>query len=194
MLILASQSQIRLSLLEAAGVTVIAKRSPLHEEEFQHQHQHLDAKALATALATAKAQATSVHQPGDIVIGCDQTLEHNGKTLHKAKNISEARQHLLALRNSTHHLHAAFSIAQNNQTLVTHTETASLTMRNFSAAFLDDYLSLHGHKILNSVGCYHLEAEGIQLFDHIAGDYFTILGLPLLPLLENLRKLGMLQQ
>lgn len=147
-------------------------------------------KALAQALARAKAQALS--KPGDmtIVIGADQTLEHDGKLFDKPATLSQAESQLQSLRHATHQLHSAVACAQQGQIVWEDVSTANLTMRDFSDAELYRYLKLVGDKALTSVGAYQIEGPGLSLFDRIDGDYFTILGLPLLPLLAFLRQQG----
>jgi septum formation protein len=190
MLVLASQSPIRLQLLVAAGVAVTAARSGVDEHAFQSTSGALDAKSLATKLSQAKAIAVSALRPDDIVIGCDQTAECDGKLLLKANSIAEARHHLKNLRGTTHTLHSAVCLAQNGESIWSMTESAHLSMRVFSNVFLETYLQAAGDALCNSVGCYHLEGLGLQLFEKVEGDYFAILGLPLLPLLAKLRELG----
>ena len=129
---------------------------------------------------------------GFSVIGSDQTLELDGQTLSKATSVAELRNHLTGLRGRTHALHAAVAVAQDGEIVWSHTDTAHLTMRAFSEAFLDDYLAQHGEQVRSSLGGYWFEAEGAQLFEHVEGDYFTILGMPLLPLLGFLRQVGAL--
>jgi septum formation protein len=129
---------------------------------------------------------------GWLVIGSDQTLELHGQTLSKAASLSELRSNLIQLRGRTHALHSAVAVAHDGEIVWRHVDTAYLTMRAFSDAFLDDYVARHGEKVRSSLGGYWFEAEGVQLFDKVAGDYFTILGMPLLPLLGYLREAGTL--
>jgi septum formation protein len=194
MLILASQSQIRQQLLAAAGVHFVAEPSPLDEGNYQVQLNALPAATLAVKLAEAKALKLSELRGDAVVIGVDQTLEFSSTVCHKATSLSEAKQKLAAMRGKTHSLHSAFSITQNQSVLSQHIEHAEITFRNFSDTFLDDYILHHSADILTSVGCYHLEGFGIQLIERYEGDYFSILGLPLLPLLQHLRHLKVLPQ
>jgi septum formation protein len=193
MLILASKSEIRQQILSAAGVTCVKYESSADEAKLQEIWTELSAKELAARLAEAKALSVSSTHSRTVVIGCDQTVQLEGRTLHKARDITEARQYLLALRGKPHVLHSAFSLAQNGNILCTETHSAQLTMRHFSEGFLDTYMQVAGEVLLSSVGCYQIEGLGLQLFDKIEGDYFTILGLPLLPLLAKLREIGELK-
>lgn len=192
MLILASQSNIRRQLLKAAGVEFISETSPLDERQLQTELAHLPPQAMAQHLAAAKAIAVSKMREDAVVIGVDQTLSFNGDILHKSQNHLEAAQHLKKLRGNTHILYTAYSVVQNQQLLAQHCQQSNITMRHFSDAFLEDYLRDEKDAILQSVGCYHLEGRGIQLISAIDSDYFSILGLPILPLLEQLRALGVI--
>jgi septum formation protein len=127
------------------------------------------------------------------VIGADQVLELDGERLTKPADMEEARRQLLRLSGRTHQLHSAIACARGGGILWQHSETAHLTMRKFSPAFVGHYLAAIGAGALNSVGAYQLEGRGIQLFDKVDGDYFGILGLPLLPLLAFLRSEGVLE-
>ncbi len=129
---------------------------------------------------------------GPLVIGSDQTLECCGRTFSKAASLSELPDHLLRLRGQIHALHSAVAVARDGEIIWSHIDTARLTMRAFSDVFLDDYLARYGEQVRSSLGGYWFEAEGVQLFDTVEGDYFTILGMPLLPLLGFLRGAGAL--
>jgi septum formation protein len=190
MLILASQSKIRRILLSQAGVLFETKTTPLDEVNAHIKYGHLAPKILASALALAKSQAASALYPNATVIAVDQILELENEVIHKPATIEEAHGHLQRLRGHTHHLHTAFSITQNTTLLSQHTDTATLTMRQFSDAFLQNYLEICTEDTLKCVGCYQYELTGSQLMSHVQGDYFSILGLPLLPLLAALRQLG----
>jgi septum formation protein len=141
---------------------------------------------IADALAELKAIRVSRGR-SEFVIGADQTLELDGRLYDKAETVEAARERLLALRGKTHKLHSAVVVAKDGAPIWREVVTATLTMRNFSEAFLDDYLAVEGPDALGSVGCYRLEGPGAQLFSRIEGDYFAILGLPLLGLLDLLR-------
>jgi septum formation protein len=190
MIILATQSQTRRSLLAAAGIAFEAMASPL-EEKFLHQKlSHLSPRELAIALATAKAAAVSTFKPDDLVIGLDQTFELDGQVFHKPDNKGQAVAHLAELQGKTHALHTAYSILRNQQIVAQHCNTSTLTMRSLSPQYISDYIQKVSDQVLTSVGCYQLEGRGIQLMSTVQGDYFSILGLPLLPLLTHLRELG----
>jgi septum formation protein len=130
--------------------------------------------------------------PDRIVVGADQTLAFEGLRLNKPPNIAGAREQLARLAGRTHYLHSAVAVAQNGKVLFDAVDTASLTVRPLSGAFLDRYLAAAGTAMLSSVGAYQLEKTGIHLFERIEGNYFTILGLPLLPMLDFLRRHGSL--
>jgi septum formation protein len=143
---------------------------------------------VAELLARAKAQEVSARFPGALVIGADQALSLDGKILQKPKDPDAVSDTLFALRGKTHQLHSAVSLAEGGQVTWTYIETAHLTMRQFSPQFLGRYLAAAGPQAHQSVGAYQLDGLGIQLFDRIEGDYFTILGLPLLLLCARLRE------
>ena len=146
-------------------------------------------KAVAEALAEQKALAVSRTRAG-LVIGADQTLDLDGQLYDKAETMGQARTRLVELRGRTHQLHSAVAAAEGGALVWRETVSARLTMRDFSDAFLDRYLADEGDAALGSVGCYRLEGLGAQLFSRIEGDYFAILGLPLMGLLELLRARG----
>jgi septum formation protein len=149
-------------------------------------------RQVAEALAERKALAVSRGRP-ELVIGADQTLEFEGRLYDKAETMDDARARLQALRAKPHQLHSAVVVARDGAVVWRETESATLTMRGFSDDFLEDYLATEGDAALGSVGCYRLEGMGVQLFSRIEGDYFTILGLPLIGLLELLRRQGVLR-
>lgn len=192
-LILASKSAARQSLLRGAGVLFEAMGAALDEDDVKDDlaAHGLDPKAMALALAQAKAVETSRVVEG-LVIGADQTLDLGGELVGKAPDLGAARERLRALRGRRHQLHSATAAARDGELLWDDVRTATLTMRDFSDTFLDAYLARNGEAALTSVGCYQLEGEGVQLFEKIDGDYFTILGLPLPPLLRFLREQGVL--
>ena len=193
-LILASKSASRAMLLRNAGVAFAVAPSDVDED--QTKVRLLDAGAgprqVAEALAEEKALAVSNARSG-LVLGADQTLDLAGVLYDKAADLDDARRRLRAFRGRTHHLHAAVVLAERGAVVWRHTETASLTMRDFSDAFLETYLETHGQAALGSVGCYQLEGAGAQLFTQVEGDYFAVLGLPLWGLLDYLRAHGVLQ-
>ncbi len=190
MIILASQSPIRSQLLQQAGLSHMVKTSHVNETEIQSAIPPHASDHLAAILSKAKAAAVAKIFPHDFVIGADQTLEFDGQILHKSQDVAAARQTLLDLRGKPHVLHAAVTVMKADQVLFEFTGQATLTMRHFSLNYLAQYLTVEGDNVLTSVGCYKLEGPGIQLFETIEGDYFTILGLPLLPLLAFFREIG----
>ena len=189
--VLASQSQSRAALLSAAGVVFTKISSGVDETRIKDRMLTNGASPLqiAEALGEAKALAVSRRTAG-LVIGADQTLDLDGQLFDKAESLDEAREHLKALRGRTHQLHGGLTLAEDGAAVWWHTESSTLTVRDFSDDFLDAYMRDHGQGVLSSVGCYHLEGAGAQLFERIEGDYFAILGLPLLPLLAALRDWG----
>lgn len=189
--ILASQSQSRAALLSAAGVVFTKIGSGVDETLIKDQMLAEGATPLeiAEALGEAKALAVSRQTPG-LVIGADQTLDLEGRLFDKAESLDQVRQHLMALRGRSHQLHGGLTLAEGGAVVWRHTQSSTLTVRAFSEDFLDAYMRDHGQAVLSSVGCYHLEGFGAQLFERIDGDYFAILGLPLLPLLTALRDHG----
>ncbi len=177
-------------MLRQAGVTFTSMPAPLDEEAAKDSIELLPSHLLAAALALAKAKSVSAVTSQATVIGADQTLELNGNTLHKPKDHAEAREHLKHLRGQTHALHSAVAVTKGDKVLFETTTTAHLAMRKFSDQFLDTYLQTLEPHVYKSVGCYQYESRGIQLFEAVQGDNFTILGLPLLPLLAFLREIG----
>jgi septum formation protein len=186
MLILASESPTRKALLSNAGIDFEAMAARVNEREIEAASlvERASGEALALTLAEAKALAVA----GDAVVGADQILELEGSILHKARSLEEARGRLDALRGKTHELHTAVVVAMSGKTVWRHVETARLTMRFFSDSERDTVLAEEGDAVLGSVGAYRLEGPSIRLFEKIEGDYFAILGLPLLPLLAALRQ------
>ena len=187
---LASQSPARAQLLASAGVPFTTMVAGVDEDA-------LKAGLLAEGvsprdIADAKAVRVSSRRPG-LVIGADQTLDLNGRLFDKAHSAAEARERLLALRGQPHKLHSAVVVALDGQPIWREVGTATLHMRPVSDAFIEGYLRRQASAVLSSVGCYQLENEGVQLFDRIEGDYFTILGLPLLGLLDLLRRYEVLE-
>ena len=190
LVILASKSTARRAVLQGAGVPFEAVVSGVDEEALKTTllTRGADPRAVAGALAEEKALAVSRARPGAIVVGADQTLDVDGRLYDKVETRSAAVERLRLLRGRTHHLHSAVTAAVGGAVVWRETVSAVLTMRDFSDAFLDAYLEAEGEAALGSVGCYRLESLGSQLFARIDGDYFTILGLPLLGLLELLRQ------
>ncbi len=189
-LVLASKSEVRAKILAAAGLRIEVRPARIDERAVEAQAVPADAVAVAQLLARAKAQAIAKGMPGRLVLGADQTLALGDKRFSKPADRATAREQLLALRGKTHELHSALALSREGKVLFEHSETARLTMRGFSEHFLEDYLDVTGHTALLSVGAYQIEGAGIHLFERVEGDYFTVLGLPLLPLLGFLRQAG----
>lgn len=189
--ILASKSAARTSVLKGAGVPFETAVSGVDEDSVKTAllAEGQDARAIAEALAELKAVKISRGRSG-LVIGADQTLEFEGGLYDKAETLEAARARLKMLRAKPHQLHSAVVVAKDGAPIWRELVSATLTMRDFSDAFLEDYLANEGVEALGSVGCYRLEGPGAQLFSRIEGDYFTILGLPLMGLLELLRNHG----
>lgn len=190
--VLASASPFRRKMLEDAGVAVETARPGIDERavEAAVEGSGITPEELAAILAEAKARDVSERMPGRLVVGADQTLSLGDEVLHKARDMEEARRRLLALSGRTHQLNSAAVLARDGQVLWRHVGVARLTMRPLDPAFVGRHLSRVGDGVLGSVGAYQIEGEGIQLFERIEGDHFTIVGLPLLPLLAKLRELG----
>jgi septum formation protein len=186
---LASTSASRKALLRAAGITFEAQWPGVDEDAAKAAllGEGAGPRDIADALAELKAVRVSRRAPG-LVIGADQTLDLDGELIDKASSLDEARQRLQRLRGRSHKLHAGVVVARDGEPIWREVQSATLRMRDFSDAFLDGYLERQGEGVLSSVGCYQLEGEGIQLFDRIDGDYFAILGLPLIGLLDLLRR------
>ena len=191
-IILASTSPFRRALLENAGVDFEVDRPRIDERAVEEatQGSGITPAEIALIIARAKAEEVSSRHPGGFVVGSDQTLSFEDELLHKPKNMDEARSRLLAFSGRTHFLNSAVAVARNGETIWSHVAEAAMTMRPLDPAFVGRHLAKVGDKALTSVGAYQVEGEGIQLFERIEGDHFTIVGLPLLPLLEALRKLG----
>lgn len=179
-------------MLEQAGVDVEAVASIIDERAVEITLEGTGATPadLALVLAEAKAVDVSERHPGALVIGCDQTLSLNGQVFHKPADMAGARRHLLALSGKTHHLNSAVVVALDGEAVWRHVSSAAMTMRELSPEFIGRHLAKVGDVALTSVGAYQIEGEGIQLFESIDGDYFTIVGLALLPLLSVLRQHG----
>jgi septum formation protein len=194
-LIVASRSMIRAELLKNAGLHIETKPADLDEaamlKAMTADGDSVTPEDAAQILASAKALHVSQSEPGKLVLGADQTLSFAGEIHQKPRDMDAARRRLLAYSGKTHHLHSAAALARDGQIVWETVETADLTMRDLSPGFIGRYLSACGDTALRSVGCYQLEGLGAHLFRELRGDYFTILGLPLLALLEALRREGM---
>jgi septum formation protein len=190
--VLASGSPARRALLANAGLAFTVVPSTLDERVVEAPLIAGGAAPaeIATALADAKAAKVSRQRPDALVIGADQTLDCDGHRGTKSETMAEARAQLQRLAGRAHRLHSAVAVARGGAVAWRHLDSATLIMRPLAAAEIDAYLGRVGEDILKSVGVYQLEGEGIRLFERIEGDYFTILGLPLLPLLAYLRSQG----
>jgi septum formation protein len=191
-LVLASQSAVRLRLLKAAGLCVEADAAHIDEDAIKTGYRSGMEEACAVALAAAKAAKVTPRHPGALVIGADQMLACDGVRFDKPRDLAEARAQLAFLRGRAHELIAAAVVMRDGAMLWQHVERARLTMRRFSDPFLEDYIGAMGPAICDTVGGYALEGLGVQLFERVEGDYFAILGLPMVPLLTFLREAGAL--
>lgn len=185
-LILASKSAARRAMLEGAGVVFTVRVADVDEDALKRPG--VDPAALAQELAAAKALAVSRADPEAWVLGGDQTLAFDGGLVSKASSLEDARARLSAMRGRSHQLHSGAALARNGALVWSGVDSVTLTMRDFSDAFLDAYLAAEGEELLHCVGSYRLEGMGAQLFEAVDGDYFTVLGLPLSPVLEALRR------
>jgi septum formation protein len=181
-------------MLAAAGIGALAHPSGVDELSVKREfgRDSFAPEMLPLVLAKAKAIAVSARHENALVIGADQILILDNRIFDKPQSLTEARNQLVDLRGRTHRLVSAAAVVRRSEVLWALSDTAELTMRNFSDAFLSDYLSAAGEEALSSVGAYKVESRGIQLFERVSGDYFTVLGLPLLPLLAFLRSAGCL--
>ena len=192
-LVLASRSPYRLKLLQDAGLAVEAVRPEVDERAVETAvGGDLEPSDLASLLAETKAADVSPRRIGQWVIGADQVLELDGQILHKVEDMKEARRRLLALQGRTHHLHSAIVLARDGRVLWRGLETASLTMRPLTPAQVGQHLAEAGDGVLGSVGAYQIEGRGVRLFERVEGDMWTVIGLPLIPLLGALREHGAL--
>jgi len=193
-LILASRSESRRAVLAGAALAIEVLPADVDERAIEAGATDKSPDAIARLLADAKALAVSARHPGRLVLGADQTLGLGGRVFAKPADLAAARAQLRALRGRTHTLHSAIALACDGTVVFAHCAAAALTMRNFSDGFLEAYIETAGPAVTASVGGYQVEAVGIQLFERIEGDHFTILGLPLLPLLAYLRGAGYLAE
>lgn len=191
-LVLASGSAIRRILLENAGLTFSVISPSVDEEPLKRAGRAEGATPQTVALRLAEAKALSITSADPFVIGADQMLSCHGNWYDKTADLNAARQQLLSLKGQTHTLHTAVVVCRHGQVLWRHVSQPQLTMRSFSDAFLEAYLAAEGEECLSSVGAYRIEGPGLHLFSRMEGDQTAILGLPLLPLLEGLREMGVL--
>lgn len=189
-LILASKSAARRAMLSDAGVPFVVQVADVDEDALKTPG--VDPVELAVELARAKALAVSRHDADAWVLGADQTLAFDGGLVSKAVTLDAARERLSAMRGRTHQLHSGAALARNGQVVWSGVDTVEMKMRDFSDAFLDAYLAAEGEALLSCVGSYRLEGLGAQLFEAVEGDYFTVLGLPLWPVLAELRRAGVI--
>ena len=193
-LILASASTTRAGLLRAAGVPFEIR--PAHVDEDAIKDSMLadgaDARAVADALAEAKALRISLSCPGELVLGADQVLDFESQLVSKSPDLEAAAILLRRLRGKAHKIVTAAVLARDGVPIWRHLTVATMTMRDFSDAFLAGYLADEGDGVLSSVGCFQIERRGLQLFSRIDGDYYSILGLPMIPLLTALRAQGII--
>ncbi|AXO68456.1 dTTP/UTP pyrophosphatase [Rhizobium rhizogenes] len=193
-LILASSSASRQMLMRNAGLTFSAIPADINERALDERLERNGAspEEVALELARAKALAVGSLYPEALVLGCDQTMALGARVYHKPKTMAEAEAHLLSLSGKVHRLNSAAVLVLNGKVLWQTVSSAELAVRTLSAEFVSRHLQRVGDRALTSVGAYQLEGEGIQLFTSIEGDYFTILGLPLLPLLSKLRDMDVI--
>lgn len=192
-LILASGSAARRAMLADAGVPFTVQVADIDEDAVKATHDRTDASGLAVELARVKALAVSRHHDEAWVLGADQTLAFDGGLVSKAVSLEAARMRLLAMRGRVHHLHSGAALARNGQIVWSGVDTATMRVRDFSVAFLDAYLEAEAGAVLACVGSYRLEGMGSQLFEAVEGDFFTVLGLPLWPVLAELRRAGVIR-
>lgn len=191
-IILASKSPFRAMLLRNAGIAFSAQSADIDERAVEAPLYNSGAtpEDVALVLAEAKALDVSERHPSALVIGSDQTLSLGDEVLHKPEDMDGARRQLLKLSGKTHHLNSAVVLAKDGHTLWRHVSVARMTFRDLDPGFIGRHLSRVGPVAVQSVGAYQYEGEGVQLFEKVDGDYFTIVGLPLLPLLAELRREG----
>lgn len=191
---LASKSAPRRALLEAAGIPLIIDPADIDERaaEAASLKEAATPEGAALLLARAKALETAKRNSGKMVLGADQTLALGSERFSKPKSIEAARAQLKKFSGKTHALHSGIALVRDNKVLFETVTSAYLTMHTFTDAFLDAYLADAGERVMQSVGAYQLESLGVNLFEKIDGDHFTILGMPLMPLLAYFRKAGMI--
>jgi septum formation protein len=180
-------------MLEGAGVPFEVRVADVDEDALKATHDPADAAGLAVELARAKALAVSRHDGDAWVLGADQTLAFAGSLVSKARSLPEARTQLAAMRGRGHQLHSGAALARDGQVVWSSVATVEMRVRDFSDEFLDAYLAAEGEALLACVGSYRLEGLGAQLFEAVDGDYFAVLGLPLWPVLDELRRAGVLR-
>ena len=194
-IILASKSKSRQALLAGAGIDCICYPANIDEDAVKRELQKTGASAmdLARRLSHDKALLVSTQFPNDYVIGGDQTLDCDGRWFDKPTSIEDARQHLQTFRNKTHTLQSGICVAKGGKVLWDTVEGVDMVARDYSDDFIDHYLKIMGDEVLETVGAYKLEGMGAQLFTHVKGDYFTVLGIPMLSLLHYLRSTDLIK-
>ena len=190
MIVLASTSVARQSMLHNAGLAFTIARPDVDERALVIDNPQWPPRETALKLAEAKAMDVSCHHAGAFVIGADQVLSIGERIYGKPRDRAHCRQQLRELRGRTHSLISAVVLVRSGKTVWSHVGESRLTMRDYSDEFLETYLDAIGDDCVTSVGGYKIEGPGVQLFSTVSGDHFTILGLPLLPLLEKLREVG----
>jgi septum formation protein len=191
-LVVASKSAARRAMLEASGIPIEPTDADLDERAVENRGGPVPPDQAALVLAREKARVVAVRHPGRYVVGADQTLALGDTRFNKPADRAGAREQLKALSGRTHALHSAVAVAKDGRVIFGHIETARLTMRRLTDRFLDAYLDTAGDAVTTTVGAYQLERLGVHLFERIEGDHFTILGLPLFPLLAFFRREGCL--
>lgn len=194
-IILASKSKFRAQLLKNAGVKFTQQTADINEREIEEPlvTANMPPKDIAEILAIAKAQNVSQLNQTSVVVGSDQLLEFENELLHKVKDMEGARRRLLKFSGKTHRLHTSIAIVKDEEVIWSSVETAEIKFRNLTPEFIGRHLAEAGDDVLQSVGAYQIEGVGVQLFEEIKGDYFTIMGLPLIQLLEQLRRMKLLE-
>lgn len=193
-LVLASSSAIRRAIIDSLGIPVETVPARIDERALEAECAAASPVDIARTLASAKADEVSARLPHRLVLGADQTLAVAGRTLHKASSRQQAADHLTLLSGRSHQLHAGLALSRNGRTLWQHVETAVLSVRPLSAGFIHAYLDAAGEGVLSSVGVYQIEDLGMHLFEKIEGDHTTIMGLPALPLLRQLRNMALVHE
>lgn len=190
-LILASASRFRRTLMENAGLSFEAIPASIDERAIEAplEERGMPPEQVALELAKAKALDVSARYAGCLVLGSDQTMSLGSRVYHKPSSVAEAKEHLISFSGKTHQLNSAVVLARSGRVVWEHISSARLTVRTLTSGFIERYLERVGESVLQSVGGYQLEGEGVQLFESIDGDYFTIIGLPMLPLLNELRRM-----